>query len=66
MPFVVFSDQFENRTIGVCFEPDEEQKGSKSPIYILAEGSSFRMLLHKSQIYAAKYYQKHGLTVKKF
>lgn len=67
MPFVIFSPTFEGSQIGACFEPNIEKKGLKSPIYILDEGNSkFRMLLHKSQVYAARYLSENGLEVKKF
>lgn len=69
MPVVVLSDWFDDKIIGMCFEPKLEQRGLKSPIYFLTNGSKSsgnRMLLHKSQIYAATYYQKMGLTVRKF
>ena len=69
MPIVVLSDWFQDKTIGMSFEPKLDQSGLKSPIYFLISGSTNtgnRMLLHKSQIYAATYYQKMGLTVRKF
>ena len=67
LPFVIFSSSFEGSQIGACFEPDVTKKGLKSPLYILDEGNSkFRMLLHKSQVYAARYFSDNGLKVKKF
>ena len=67
LPFVIFSPSFPGSQIGACFEPDFQNKGLKSPIYILDEGDTkFRMLLHKSQVYTARYFSDNGLKVKKF
>ena len=67
LPFVIFSPAFPGSQIGACFEPDFQNKGLKSPIYILDEGNAkFRMILHKSQVYSARYFSDNGLIVRKF
>ena len=66
MPFVLLSDKFEGNIIGKCFEPNLDQVGKKSPIYFLNDDVKKKMLLHKSQIYAATHLQKNGVIVRKF
>lgn len=48
IPFVLLSDQFEDKIIGKSFEPKLEDKGKKNPIYFLSHDSGNKMLLHKS------------------
>ena len=57
---------FEDKVIGKCFEPNMANKGKKSPIYFLWSQNEYKMILHKSQIYAALHFQKLGMKVRKF